>query len=517
MEGRTGGSTLLSLTLGYIRMFGKQNLTEEGELDLWTKCFTIIQSLWWWSEPGNSPLEKGITQQKLKTSTDGQVVAQVNFFENWMAKTTRTAEVREDHATLLQERFLEAMKQQGADTDARLIQLAEKNTASTGSGEHSAQKWKQRFHYKTQTFILFASSEGPGTEKPEEPNDEYKQFIETPKSQATQLAAATILDTKEATQTIDNGMATMLFTGDFMNRNPDIHPRGISIFFAVPAKVMENEKSFDQINMLKDAGHLSIKEIEKLTTSQARIPEDESEFMQTLRNHVLLLAFVFGEKSWLCKSLITFKKQIKKIPRTFKTLCKNDKMFIPSVMARIDTKVQIFLNSCMKAKQTEDIAFKILSFDDEIDKFILQDQFQVAIPRSIRFLLNEDKKKTSEENNKGSAEKPTKRDVADQDEDKVPPSKKKKRDENKRNTEEAVKNTARVAEWSLKSGETYQVFNKNMHNMPKLNGKQVCATFHIKGYCQYGEKCNRKNTHKTLDEEASKKMTKWVEECRAGN
>ena len=57
--------------------------------------------------------------------------------------------------------------------------------------------------------------------------------------------------------------------------------------------------------------------------------------------------------------------------------------------------------------------------------------------------------------------------------------------------------------------ESYTTFYKNMKSIPKFKGKAIGAKCHLKGFCKYGDSCNRKVSHAR----SKAVLGAWVTKC----
>jgi hypothetical protein len=52
-------------------------------------------------------------------------------------------------------------------------------------------------------------------------------------------------------------------------------------------------------------------------------------------------------------------------------------------------------------------------------------------------------------------------------------------------------------------------------SIPTLNGNPICAKYHVKGICSYGDDCQRKSSHTNkFDDSTKAAFSKWVAKCR---
>jgi len=68
--------------------------------------------------------------------------------------------------------------------------------------------------------------------------------------------------------------------------------------------------------------------------------------------------------------------------------------------------------------------------------------------------------------------------------------------------------------WYLSDKESYEAFHMNMKSIPKFKGMAICTKYHLKGSCNFGDKCSQKATHTGPFDTAMKPVFgNWVSKC----
>ena len=82
---------------------------------------------------------------------------------------------------------------------------------------------------------------------------------------------------------------------------------------------------------------------------------------------------------------------------------------------------------------------------------------------------------------------------------------------------DAIQNGSPVDKaWYLSDKESYGAFHKNMKSIPKFKGMAICAKYHLKGSCDFGDKCSWKATHTRSFDAATKAVFgDWESKCRS--
>ena len=186
-------------------------------------------------------------------------------------------------------------------------------------------------------------------------------------------------------------------------------------------------------------------------------------------------------------------------------------------MSLIDIRVQEFLTSCMQAKTIPDVDFSSLEFFGQIQDWLRNhSKNTVTTPLAIANIMkragaqggnrangggggrNTPPKAPGERNNRRNNFRANKRKSPDQD-----------------NDGGVSENPSLVAEWTLKSGESMSPFHIGIPGAPKHNGKTICIKWRVRGVCDNGQDCARKDSHCVLGAKTAKEMTAWVKTCRS--
>ena len=181
--------------------------------------------------------------------------------------------------------------------------------------------WKNRFPAQKQAFLLLASA-SPDKVVPTKPKEEYVTMLESKKEFAKSMVQHGIATQRGGTQVINHALASALYSGNFYNPEGNGAPKGISIFFAVPAPFAGNTSAMSEAELelrLKGKDLITPAHIQALTKSQVQIPNDGYVIRSTLENQLCLLDYIFGKTSHMYiqleKLLATTKNQQYK--RTF--------------------------------------------------------------------------------------------------------------------------------------------------------------------------------------------------------
>ena len=193
----------------------------------------------------------------------------------------------------------------------------------------------------------------------------------------------------------------------------------------------------------------------------------------------------------------------------FACMAAKERTFIASFMRTVDLKLGHFLHSCANAETIADVDFEALNFEADIRDVAFQRVTTVVLPTLVAQLVAPAK------DNGNSDRKPVaaKRPGADTS------NKKERGKRSKTDAADAVQNASPVDKaWYLSDKESYGAFHKNMKDIPKFKGTAICAKYHLKGSCDFGDKCSRKATHTGSFDAATKAaFGAWVSKCRSEN
>ena len=128
------------------------------------------------------------------------------------------------------------------DISAKTNALLTDKESGSGNEKH---KWTTRFPVQKQSFIRFASA---STEKvvPDGPAEEYLTLLETKKEHSLSMVQHGITTQRGGSQVIDNAFASALYTGTLHNTEGNGSPKGLSLFFAVPANLSTERHQWEK-------------------------------------------------------------------------------------------------------------------------------------------------------------------------------------------------------------------------------------------------------------------------------
>ena len=389
--------------------------------------------------------------------------------------------------------------EQFVDYQARAISLAHDKKEEAEKEE----KWHKRMNVKTRKYMLFASVTVDRV-VPECPDSEFKVMLDNKREQSLSYMQACILIHRNGTQVIDMNLSTTLWHGTLYNANLNGPPMGLSIFYAVPAPLIGGEAAMSQeeVSYREKSNNMPLSLIKNLTTSQIQIPKDDNEFIATLENFTAVVDFVLGKDSYALSKIMKLKKEIDKNKSAFKAVSNSDNKFIPSLMQAIDIKIQLFFTSCAKENDIEEVNFRILDFTDEVNCILTRKSIMISLPALVKQAMG------GQNIGQNNETKPGKRSHDATDDHEAPNPKRKA-------AFSPAKNSSPVDPGWIKKGENYNVFQPHVKSIPLLHGNPICAKYHVKGICNYGDECQRKSSHNNkFDDSTKAAFSAWVAHCR---
>ena len=463
----------------------------------------------------------------LKNELDDEFEDEVEEVESPQVSPFQGASNNQAHSSNSEAIMANAMNKQ-VDLSAQIVQMMDDSNRFSSGGIAKTQPWTSRLLLRHQLFYKFAGALNPTTGQAES-NMEFKTFLESKKEQSIPTIIHHVVYQRNGTQMIDNAMAVMLYGLNFGVTTRSNIPQGLSVFFSVPSPMSgENETfSIEEYSLLEKSQKLSVAQIKSLTTPTIQVPLTDFTLRETIKNHLKLLDFIFTKESMVYKNLEQLSDVLKACQREVKVMSVANKMFKASVLQKIDQKFQAFFKSCSTAWKIEEVKFHHIDFSKEVSMIESVEQFNVVVPDMIKDLVNAAKNLNLDGEAVATAGKPAAKtpdkqitpapkrpspNPPDADQD---PKESRAAKRAKRNAGNETKNPSPVNEWLAKADEDYkEVFFKHINSAPKVQGRTLCAMYHIQGKCGFGERCARKASHTVLERAAAAEMSKWIKKCR---
>ena len=198
--------------------------------------------------------------------------------------------------------------------------------------------------------------------------------------------------------------------------------------------------------------------VEKLTKKSIQFPTLSEDLIERFKAMRELAVFFFPVESYIAQFYIKLANWCMKYRRIINLRVAMDTKFIAKFLIATDSRVNLYLEECMKAEDPLDISPRWLNVDN-ICESIEMNEFYFTPPASVKSIVDNDEKRK-----KRKAE-----------DDKVKDKK----------TSERVTNHNQVQDWKMREGEDYMtVFRHKVKGGPTLSmGCHGCHKFHNKGFC----------------------------------
>ena len=398
--------------------------------------------------------------------------------------TTPTPSATVDLTDPTRDRYFDQM-------NARLGTLVSNSIMSqAASSAATKKKFETRLNPLFRNLILTGSAPD-GDSIPSEPDPESRTFFEQKNaSEAKSFLQHKLIVEKSLPIYIPSGLVTAIWSGCVFWDRLD-SPSNFS-FFLVPAQ------SASMVSDTADTIALSLKtsdgrggidsdDIRRLTKQKVYIPTTINKIKHHLNHGIHILAIVFGPLCFKVAQLRQFQRHIQTNIATYIDLARQDSLFPAKVLYIIDLRVQNFFKACQQGKFSPECLDFSMMFHD-----IVQNRsFNSRLPDCIL-----PKKRKYEDDRHGGG---------------------RKSPHQGKGGKEAkgawIKNPKIISEWKIKPEESFGLlFHQKRDHIPKRNGTQLCAGFHIKGWCY----ANCPYDHDTIERNTPifTKMNTFCQRCR---
>jgi hypothetical protein len=363
------------------------------------------------------------------------------------------------------------------------------------STSESSKKGFGKLDKSTQNLILNAASpnkEIAAGSAPETCLDFYKQSSH---GNARLHFIRTLKHSFKAQTEVSAGVITSIYNGGF-TRSYDDSPSNFSTFSFPEKKVFAKHAITDCIILqLKEVSGkgLSNDDVEAALKQGIEIPSSVDSMRYSIFNIAAASKFFFGEYSALSQALIKVHNHIVHNRTTYLSILYQDSMFIAKFLFAIDTRVNLWLESCEESSMRDEVDDDLINFFEILNHVRIRN-FDYKLPPSIRKVMeNGDKSdKTG----------------------KSPPHKKSKLSSGDDQQSDRVLNKSKIDDWIVSQDIYNNVLrnNETLKKRPKIENTIMCHRFHSKGYCF--ENCNNKKSHipsSDLNDETKKAYLMWLE------
>ena len=414
-----------------------------------TKCKQLLHWLYVASTDDDIT---GIAQIQFSICTNEGITARMKEFEkkNFEEVTNPHAQVTDALVAPLEQ--LAASSRTTQETLLKMSATQEKG-ATTSTAEKSFSKIPESYR----NMLLNASSVGEA--RPSALGEEAMEFFKQSGIKQAHIHLNSLLDGKGIRVSIPHSVVNALYCGDFKWSNLAT-PSGFA------ASVLETE-SYLRNDVLREAMvleastkfEISDEYVEKLTKTSVQFPTTAEDVIERLKAMRELSAFFFPVESYITQFYIRLVNWSMRYRRIIDLRVALDTKFIAKFLVATDSRINMFLEECMKAEEPMDISPRWLNADS-ICESIEVNNFYFTLPASVKSIVSPDER-----------------------------GKKRKAvlEKEKDHTKSSVRvtNNKQVEEWKLREGEDYMtVFRHKAKGGPTLSmGCHGCHKFHNKGFC----------------------------------
>jgi hypothetical protein len=304
------------------------------------------------------------------------------------------------------------------------------------------------------------------------------------------------------------GTVLAIWSGLLKRSNPTAPSNCTPFAFRELQPMNMNQKSRSLIcTMINQKGGLaqSAEEIKKKAKQNIEAPSDYNEMIYQLKAFVALTEILFGDDSITAEKLKMFVQLIEAQSIYYKGIVVCDEFFPTKVLWTVCTRFQLYLESCTRADDREEVDNSLIDFSADHRDIILN-RFNANLPASFK-----------------AVELGTEKDVdTDAESEKIRKTKKRKKKGNEKEKNKAaekkpsVKNDHQCAEFKLKEGELWTQFaGMHLDDRAKMKGTIMCTRWHTRGDC-FAD-CKNQASHVICSEippDAKQGHLKWMQKCR---
>ena len=241
---------------------------------------------------------------------------------------------------------------------------------------------------------------------------------------------------------------------------------------------------------------LSNTDVEAALKQGIEIPASVDSLRYSLLNLTSASKFFFSEDSLLSNRLTQVYNHMINHRITYMSMAHQDKFFIAQFLFALDTRINLWLESCESCKFRDEVDDSLIDFTEILHQ-VRTRNFSHKLPLSIREVLNEDKSKTNNNHLDNNG-----------------PLQKRQRQTQEQTNNDKMTNNSTIDKWMINEPiySTRLRSGDSLKSRPLLENVPICHRWHSKGYCF--ENCNNKATHiasSSLPAKAKKEYSTWVE------
>ena len=362
------------------------------------------------------------------------------------------------------------------------------------SSSEKSNKGFSKLDRPTRNLILNAAAPNKEIAAGSAPESCLEFFKQSSHGNARLHFVRSLKHTFRAQTEVSAGVITSIFNGGF-TRSYDDSPSNFSTFSFPEKKIFAKHAITDCIILqLKEISGKGLfnDNVEAALKQGIEIPTSIDAMRYSIFNVAAASKFFFGDYSLLSQALIKAHNHIVHNRTTYLSLHSQDNMFIAKFLFAIDTRMNLWLESCEESQMRDEVDDDLINFSEILNQVRIRN-FDYKLPPSIRNVM----------------EKNTRLDSSDT---RSPPNKKGKF--NQEETSKRVSNDDTITTWMLDQDTYTNTLRNNdtLKKRPKIDDTIMCHRYHSKGYCF--DNCNNKKSHiasSSLDPKTKKAYSNWIE------
>ena len=468
--------------------------------NLQNRCLRLFQFLWLVSQGNMPPLISEHPDEEEENIWIWCENCHTNSIKN--DKDTNDFEVSSS-SNQVSEVFKDAI-------DQLITSVAQNQNEGTGRKSKSFDK----LHDSSKLMILNASASSP--EMPGTLHEDCREFFSCSTRGDAKLLLMRTLSTKFGCNNVNisDGTIMSLFNGMFLS--PSVEEPGNFTIFAFPRLTL-TANGLSSSSGDKDALIMSLKELsgEKLSSSEIKQAVNQDFTMPNqadsqvdftkyyFKNFTGACCVFFSPYSVLPQQLGVVIKDMEQNFLIYEAAQRQNPLFCTQLLSAIDVRVRSWLEDCMINVDRRSVNDDAVNFRGVLDSIKFK-SFSMALPWSIKVKFDEiEAKKLG--SNESSTNPPTQRNT----------NGKRPANTEKENERRLLKCADVNEEWLVDN----EQWNKKFKNIlpsdrPKLNGKEICCRWWVKGYCF--SNCKHQDGHvsvASLSKQQKKEISNWRKNC----
>ena len=385
--------------------------------------------------------------------------------------------------------------------ETSLIQMTQSSQLNKDKDSSDTQSSTKSFKKCDETVkCLIFNASAPNNEiAAAHPSEDCEKFFKQPSHGSAKLFFVRTLRHKfHCELEVEAGVITSLYNGVFRRSYEDT-PSNFSSFSFPEKPVLGTAPNVEcmilQIKELHGKG-LSNADVETALKQGIQVPSSIESMKYSILNLTSAARFFFSDHSILVQELYKVFNHIVRNRNTYRSLFATDKNFIAMFLYAIDTRIQLWLADCERAKERDEVNDSIIDFSLILEQVVTRN-FHYKLPQSIRNVMSKKSR--------------------DQDDESLTSTQKFKKPKQGEPASARIQNEGKIDKWMVSQDDYTKCFkgNKALETRPKYKEVPLCHRWHSRGYC-FGN-CFSAASHvpsTSLPSQTKTEYGKWIETAR---